>query len=400
MEDFRQQFLLESVETLENIRQNLRGAESFPESFKREIFRTLHTVKGTAQTFGFASSSRLAHELENLLAARAGFDDIFLEGIELLIKSLKQKNFEIPKSFAEKTGLILSPETRTNDDFDSLSFEIPGEFFSPLSAQERSSLHSAMQSGKNLFCLEIGFELHNFADELIKFREKLNDSGEIIATLPSAKFSGGRIGFQILFASAAEVSGIKQTAEHSAAEIIFNSAQSNFSNDAAGVLARVVEHGRETAAKFGKQIEFELSADEINFPPGKLKFVFDALVHLVRNAVDHAIETTGKISINITAEQNNLRLTVADDGRGIDASAVKVKAIEKNLIAADTILTEREMINLIFLPEFTTKSDVSEISGRGVGLDAVKAATKKVGGKISVKNRSEKGTIFEIFLPE
>ena len=397
MEDFRQQFLLESVETLENILQNLRYAESFPESFKREIFRTLHTVKGTAQTFGFSSSSHLAHELENLLAAGTNFDELFLEGIELLIKSLKQKDFEIPKSFAEKTGARLPSDAQTSDGFN--SFEIPGEFISQLSTQEKNSLRSALQNGKNLFCLEVGFGLNNFADELINLREKLNASGEIIATLPSAKFSGGQIGFQILFASAAEISEIEQVAEQSAAIIIFTSTRKNYSNDAAGVLAHVVEYGKETANKYGKQIEFEVSADEIKLAPGKLKFIFDVLLHLVRNAVDHAIETTGKITINLKAEENNLRLTVADDGRGIDAEKIKAQAIRKNLIAADTILTEQEMIDLIFLPEFSTKAVVTEISGRGVGLDAVKEATDKVGGKISVKNRSEKGTVFEIFLP-
>ena len=94
-----------------------------------------------------------------------------------------------------------------------------------------------------------------------------------------------------------------------------------------------------------------------------------------------------------------MRLIVSDDGRGIDADEIKAKAVEKNLISADEILTEQEKIDLIFLPELSTKSAATEISGRGVGLDAVKYAIEKAGGRINVKSRSGKGAAFEIVLP-
>ena len=229
----------------------------------------------------------------------------------------------------------------------------------------------------------------------------MSAAGEIIATLPSAKFNADeRLGFQILFASSAESPKIQAIAEASGAKIIFNSSPTVFSNDTTGVLAQIVKHGAETASKLGKRIKFETSTDETKLSPRNLKLVFDVLLHLIRNAVDHAVETSGQIEIRLKTEGNNLRLTVSDNGSGIVTDEIKTAAVEKNLISAGKTLTEQEAIDLIFLPEFSTKTVVTETSGRGIGLDAVKVAIEKAGGAVSDKSRNGKGTIFEIVLPQ
>ena len=407
MEDFRRKFLLEAAATLKTIAENLQRTETLSDTERREVFRTLHTVKGTAQTFGFSSASSLAHELENLLSAaenkrfnEAGeLKSFFREGIGLLINSLERKDFEYPNSFIKKIRSHIPDTADGRNVSDNFSPEIPNEFFSQLTNQEKNTLHSALQNEKNIYCLEVDFELKTFADGLISFREALNSCGEIIATMPGVNASGDeKIGFQILFASAAERSEIQAISDGSAAEIIYDSAPEVFSNDAPGVLAEIVKHGRETAKKLGKQVRFETLSDETNLSDDKLKIVFEILLHLVRNAVDHAVETSGKIEISLKEEKNGWRLTVSDDGRGIDLEKIKTKAIKEKLFA-DEILTERETIDLIFLPEFSTKQSVTETSGRGVGLDAVKSAVEKSGGKIKVESRRGRGATFEIFLP-
>lgn len=408
MEDFRQQFLLESVETLADLSNDLQNAEMISDSRKRDAFRLLHTVKGTAQTFNFKTASRLAHELETLLSklTEKNYEaekSLFLEGIDLLIESLHDENFQIPVSFTEKIRVIIPDSTTsTKDVSDDFALKIPSEFLSQLSVQEKNTLRSAMRNGKNLFCLEVGFELKNFADELINFREMLNETGEIIATLPSDNFSrDGRISFQILLASVAESSEIVTVAEENAAEIIFDSSAKKFtSNIAASVLSLVVEHGKDLASKSGKQIEFETFADETEISPAQLKIIFDALLHLIRNAVDHAVESAGKIKINLTKKANSFLLIVSDDGDGIDLKKLKDKAIQKNIIADNDNLSERELIDLIFQPEFSTKSVVTETSGRGIGLDAVKSSIENAGGTINAKSETGKGATFEIFLPQ
>lgn len=400
MEDFRQQFALEAVAKLERLSADLRAAETVSETFKREIFRTLHTVKGTAQTFGFAACGFLAHELENLLAANKISGSLFGETLEMLIESLQREDFEIPKSFLEKVGAPDADGVRANRDFGLATPEIPDRWFSQLSNQEKTALRSATLENKNLFCLEIGYALAEFAEGIVDFREILNASGEIIATLPSAELSrDGKIGFQILYASSANRSEINLIAEKTGAAIIFDASPNVSLNEFRNAAAHVVRHGRETARKHGKQIDFEVVADEAEFSGETLKIVFDVLLHLVRNAVDHAIETSGKIKINWQVETDNFRLTVSDDGIGIDLSALKARAATKNLLAHGVALTERETIDLIFLPEFSTKTKVTETSGRGVGLDSVKTAVTEFGGTIAVKSESGKGTTFEIVLP-
>lgn len=409
MEEFRRQFLNDTLAALEEMRAVFQAANSFSDAQKGDVFRLLHTVKGTAQTFGFQTSSRLAHQLESLLAqlktdsANDGDFTLFSEGIGLLIESLKQKDFEIPSSFAAKTGIVVSEAAMTKQK-NSIEFadNIPKNFLAQLSIHEKNTLRAALKNGKNLFCLEACFDLENFADRLINLRESLAPLGEIIATLPAAKFNqDGKIGFQILLASSVAAPRIKSVAGENSAEVVFDSSptENNFSMDAAGVLGHTVEHGKTLAEKFGKQIEFKTSVEEINLTPVELKLVFDILLHLIRNAVDHAFESAGAVKIDLKTYGKNLRLIVSDDGRGIDAERIKQKAMGKNLVAADKNLTEREIVDLIFLPELSAKSEITDVSGRGIGLDAVKTIVEEAGGKISVETERGKGTMFEIVLP-
>ena len=397
MEDFRRQFLHETVETLENLRRNLCDEKDVSGLPKREIYRTLHTVKGTAQTFGFGAASRLAHELETLLPTAENSKNLLVEGFGFLIESLTETNFTIPKDFADKLRAASPNVTETTDFQPDYSSRIPTATLSQLSNQEKNVLQAAVRAGNNLACLEIGFESARFAEDLINFREILNKSGEIIATFPSAKFAGdGKIGFQFLLVSAAE---IREIFNETDAEILWNVAPEIYTNDAHGIALKAAQNGREIAVKLGKRIEIKTQIEEISLSPAELKLVFEVLTHLVRNAVDHAIEKRGEIEISLKAIENGIVLLVSDDGRGIDSDVIKAKAIEKNLISGDENLSEQETIQLIFLPEFSTKSDVTEISGRGVGLDAVKYAVEKHGGKISVVTEKGNGTTFEIFLP-
>jgi two-component system chemotaxis sensor kinase CheA len=209
----------------------------------------------------------------------------------------------------------------------------------------------------------------------------------------------GKIGFQLIFASSLQPAQIQKIAERNTAEMILDTSETVFSNDLQGILEQVADHGKTLSKEFGKQIEFEVSADKIKLSTQILKVIFDVLLHLTRNAVDHAIESAGKVEINLKAEENGLNLSVSDDGRGINLEKVKSKAVEKNLISAGKNLNEQETLDLIFLHEFSTASELTEVSGRGIGLDAVKDAVEKVNGKINVKSESGKGTTFEIFLP-
>lgn len=402
MEELREAFLFDSISRLNNLRENLLSEDLSP-TLEREIFRALHTVKGTSQTLGFAAAAQLAHTLENLLAAAKNdslpaesLRELLPEGIEVLIKSLSEKNFSIPTSFAEKFQAFqseTSPESRPKDYIS----DFPAPLAAQLSGQEKIALNAALANGNNLAVLEIGFAAASFSDDFKNFRKKLSARGEIIATLPSAKFSAeGKIGFQIIFATAEEATAV---IENSPAEISFQIHQT-FSGNLPAILARIVGHGKNLAASLGKKIEFETLLEAESVSAQKLKIIFDILLHLVRNAVDHGIELDGRIKIEIATSAGDISVKVSDDGRGIDLEKVRRKAVEKNLIAADADFSEQEILNLIFTHGFSTGETVSEISGRGVGLDVVKDLAEKAGGGIFVKSESGQGTTFEILLKE
>ena len=399
MENLRRQFLLDSVKNLKLLQNNLRNAQ------RDEIFRTLHTIKGTAQTFGFASAGHLAHELENLLSAgqnnsKRKIESLFSEGIGFLINSLEQRNFELPAQFIDNLRQIVPQRTPSLVSNGNLS-GIPAALLASLSGSEKAALDRAVRNERHLFCIKVGFDLADFTDGFRIFRETLRDSGEIIATLPDTGQSGnGRIDFQIVFASSAKSPDIEKLIETDAAKIIFTVSPKGFNADLPGVLSKVVEHGESVAGKLGKEIEFEISAVEIELSAEKLKLVFDVLLHLTRNAVDHAFDKKGKIEIGIKAVEDGLHLIFADDGSGIDLQKARDTAVEKKLVSAGTILSEQDALQLIFRSEFSTSAELTEISGRGIGLDAVKDAVEKAGGKISVSSRSGKGTTFELVLPQ
>lgn len=411
MQSIRRQFLLSSTENLRALQADIRQKENISQDFFNEIFRSLHTVKGTAQTFGFVSASRLAHELENLLSAAkngkiAPDKNLLQEGIEALIQSLQSENFEIPAGLLEKIYDLIPDQTNSDISW----FGLPEKISARLSAQEKEAVSAVLQNRESLFCLEVGFTLAEFAVRLKKFREELNRHGKVLAVFPGEKIDA-EISFQLLFSAENQITEVEETARDFSAEIIFQkNADLNPGEDFQIILAQITAHGKNTAWQFGKNVEFETSFEAVKLSDEKIKIIFDALLHLIKNAVDHAIETPesriakgknvkGKIKIALKQQENKLNLTISDDGSGIDPEKVREKAFEKNLIHADKTLSERETLDLIFLPGFTTAETVSETSGRGVGLDAVREMIENAGGGIDIKTQKDVGTTFEIVLP-
>lgn len=404
MKDLQNDFLNQSIIKLEKLKKSFGG--EFSEGGRREAFRTFHTIKGTAQTFGFAAAGLLAHELETLLSGvesidRKNFTDVFIEGVELLEKSLKHQDFDIPKSFFETVRSIVPARLQSTHSKNSFSLKIPPNVTARLSPTEKDALESALLEGKAVSCFAIGFDSARFTADFKKLREELDSIGEVIAVSSSLKFKE-KVGFEFLFASSAPEAEINQKIAEYSAIVIFRSSHNEkitSFNNLEAVCARIGEYGESLGADLGKKIEFSIAADKVNLSPERLKIIFDVLLHLVRNAVDHGIKApNGKIGIQIKKRQSKLYLKVADDGRGIDLDQVKRRAIEKKLISADEKLSARATLELIFQSELSTAAKITSISGRGVGLDAVKHAVESIGGEITVNTETEKGTSFEIYL--
>ncbi|MBP8132912.1 chemotaxis protein CheA [Zoogloea oleivorans] len=169
---------------------------------------------------------------------------------------------------------------------------------------------------------------------------------------------------------------------------------------------------RDLARNLGKDVELVLSGEDTEIDKTMIEDLSDPIIHLIRNAVDHGVEETQERLANGKPEKSNVRLEarqegdhivilVADDGRGMNAEKLRAKAVQKGLITDEEANTmdERQSFNLVFLPGFSMASQVSDVSGRGVGMDVVKTNIQKLNGSIDIRSSLGKGTTFIISLP-
>ncbi|HET7825423.1 MAG TPA: chemotaxis protein CheA, partial [Anaeromyxobacter sp.] len=174
-------------------------------------------------------------------------------------------------------------------------------------------------------------------------------------------------------------------------------------------LARMV---RKLAREVGKEVAFEVSGGDVELDKLIVEELSDPLMHLIRNAVDHAIEApeqrarrgkprAGRVRLAASQKGNRVQLVVEDDGAGIDEDRVREVAVERGLATAASVgeLSRRELMNLIFLPGFSTARQVTPLSGRGVGMDVVKNNIANRSGIIDLKSERGQGTRFELTLP-
>ena len=167
---------------------------------------------------------------------------------------------------------------------------------------------------------------------------------------------------------------------------------------------------RDTSKLLDKKVKLELVGEDTEVDKTVLEKISDPLVHIIRNAVDHGLESTedrkivGKDEVGIVElfayhEGSNLVIQVTDDGKGIDPEVIKKKAIEKGVITSNSKMSDQDILQLIFHPGFSTKEHVTEVSGRGVGMDVVKTNIEELGGEVSLMSKMGTGSSFKIVLP-
>jgi two-component system chemotaxis sensor kinase CheA len=176
------------------------------------------------------------------------------------------------------------------------------------------------------------------------------------------------------------------------------------------VFQRMPRLVRETAAATHKQVKLMTEGEGTEVDKTVIERLSDPITHMLRNAIDHGLETPderiaagkpaeGTVRLSALHRSGRIVIEVADDGKGINRTRVKEIAVQRGLIAADAQLTDDEVDNLIFLPGFSTAKEVSDLSGRGVGLDVVKRSIQSLGGRISISSRPGLGSTFTMSLP-
>jgi two-component system chemotaxis sensor kinase CheA len=176
------------------------------------------------------------------------------------------------------------------------------------------------------------------------------------------------------------------------------------------VFSRVPRIIRELEGETGKRVRLDIEGEMTEVDKTVVERIGEPLTHLIRNAVDHGLETTeerikagkpetGVVTLSAAHHSGRIVITVADDGRGIDRTRVRAKAVERGIILPDAVLSDEEVDNLIFAPGFSTAATVSNISGRGVGMDVVRKNVQALGGRIGIHSRFGSGSSFSLSLP-
>jgi chemotaxis protein histidine kinase CheA len=277
------------------------------------------------------------------------------------------------------------------------------QFENVLHSIRKNHLQQPLTEGARLFMVQTSFDIADFDREFQSLKETMCNTGEVISTSPRIdKERPGKINFSILYARKAEdgqsIPELSNAAVVSVEEIspqqaampeqsgndIASSLENAFAEFSAkivnlpevlfdGVFQQALQAGRAAALATGKHVDFETHGSDLELD----KRLCEPVIHLIRNAVDHGIETRGTVIVEITRRNDQFIITVTDNGRGIPPS----------------------LINEIFRPGFSTAAEVSHSSGRGVGLDAVKTTIEELGGCITVSSKPGHGTTFEITLP-
>lgn len=410
MTQYKDLFISEVREHLHTMNDTIVALERDPGDREKidTLFRMAHSIKGMAASMGYEAMAELAHTMEDLMdkvrkaafGFEAGIADLLLEGADRLtdmvrgVAEVGSAEQEISGLLRKLTGYIpASGEQRDGSECGPLGNEsvpVEGKACPTESIVQKSGDRKAAQQSVRVRT-EVLDNLVNITGELVTSKNRL-------ATI--ARASGSR-------SLDTAVSDLSRQVRELHDEIL--KLRLMPFGAAADRLPRTV---RDVAKKSGKDVSFRISGREIELDRSILEKIADPLLHILRNAVDHGIETPaerlaagkppcGTIAIKVRKEKDRIIISVSDDGRGMEPGRIIASALEKGLISEDdgARLSPRQAFLLTCLPGFSTAREVTGISGRGVGMDVVKSSLQSLGGSLSIESESGRGTSVNLSLP-
>ena len=369
-----------------------------------ELFRHAHSLKGMAATMQFDAVTGLAHHMEDLLSKvrddefsfTPALADLMLEGSDMLgglVSEIESGAVQQPHTAALLEALTSFTPVQAEDAGRNTVQDIDTRPAAPsVAATPSASWFRKADTFKSVRVKTDTLDrLVTITGELITTRYRLTDQARQHAGAaldePLRQFS----------------SLLRELRDE-----VFQARMLPFVF-AAERFPRLV---RDLARKQGKEISFQIVGKEIELDRGILEEITEPLVHLLRNAVDHGMETPddrvaagkpfgGSISITVTRNKDHVDIVIADDGRGMDSEKLKDKAVEKGVITPEqaATLSAQAALMLVCAPGFSTADQVSDISGRGVGMDAVKTAVHALGGTLAIESEAGRGSRFSLRLP-
>lgn len=411
-QQYKEIFLAEAEESLQQLNQQLTVLEKKPTDKKSidTLFRITHTMKGNAAGLGYQGIADLSHTIEDLfgevreqrlLLTPDIFTHLFkaIDVLEKLVNALQTDKKVAYKGIRTKLQVIIR---RNNENLE----EAPP---SPKSAKKEASkevqeVPKIEEIREKTEVLEEENQI-TFSDHIQvpvkKLDNLLNLVGELIIerdrliTQGKGKYSHNE--FSRLYRITSDL-------QYSVMDVRLIQVGFLFQK-----FHRII---RDIAHQDHKKVDLKLSGTETEIDRNILQTISDSLIHLMRNAIGHGIESpaerkkhkkneVGTIELKSYNENDMVTIEITDDGKGIDPNVIKRKAIEKGLVSEAIAhkMNENEIIHFIFEPGFSSMDTITAVSGRGVGMDVVKKAIDGIGGNIHVQTEIGKGTTFKMILP-
>lgn len=388
------------------------------------VLGPLHTLKGNSGMIGFSSIKDCVHRLEDVFARinesalplTPDVFDVLFSGASALRDAIEQacqsgqETLSLDATTASLAGLVTRATTPPARPVPPPSAAAPPSPIVP--APATSAIAAVAEPGKKAVeaqqyvaarsnLLRVEFSkldmLLNLVGELIIYRTKLQQVGKRLAETLETHGAARE-----LLSAVTQVAGVSAQLQEMVMQIRMLPVRQVFER-----FPRMV---RDLARQQGKDIELIVEGESTRVDKAIIDEIGEPLVHMLRNSIDHGIERpdvrlargktpTGTILLSAAQESNHVLITIMDDGAGVDAAAVRRRAIERGLVKPDQPLSEREAVQLIFAQGFSTAEKVTEVSGRGVGLDVVLKAIEHLNGLVEVESVPGVGTKFIIQLP-
>jgi two-component system, chemotaxis family, sensor kinase CheA len=407
MDELLREFLTETTESLDHVDAQLVRFEREPNNRQvlSSIFRLVHTIKGTCGFLGLPRLEALTHAAETLMGKfrdgmpvtgeAASLVLAAIDRIKAILDGLEQLQREPPGDDADLIGRLTRAAARPQSaSCESRSEQSDGEIHDAASLRnlaESNDSAGSIASRSIRVNIDTLDQLMTIVSELVLTRNQLL---EVLRRHDESEFN---VPLQRLSNVTTQV---QQEVMKTRMQPIGNAWQK---------LPRVV---RDLSAELGKEIGLEMDGADTELDRQVLELVKDPLTHLVRNCADHGIESAdersaagkprcGTIRLGASRQGGYVVIEIADDGRGLDTARIQAKALEAGLVSEADMEAKSELqINaLIFAPGFSTASQVTSISGRGVGMDVVRSNIERIGGTVDVKSRLGHGTSFVIKIP-
>lgn len=451
MDDLTREFLIESQEGLDRMEQCLTALESRPEDREllAEIFRAVHTIKGTTGFLGFGRLEKLAHGGENLLGllrdGKLRATAAIISGMLALLDRLRAI-LKVIETDGEDGG-----EAGSLEDVELIGIleKLQGARPKRASGTRRSSSRGARRAGESVGLAtatvvalpdaipespapatepEPVVRQQGTAERPTKTKQ---EHGENAASGAASSDSTLRVDIrllnqmmnlvgelvltrnQILQATAADsrMTLLGRRLDMVTADLRESVMKARM-QPVENVFSKLPRLLRDLSQTLHKQVQLECEGRDTELDKSLLEAIKDPLLHAVRNAMDHGIETpearaaagkepVGTLKVRACHEGSHVIVEVADDGAGISVERIRQKATERGVVTAEraAAMTDRELLQLIFVPGFSTAAEVTNVSGRGVGMDVVRTNVEKIGGKVEIDSRVGKGTTLRLRIP-